>query len=152
MRIAVSRQIDAQVERVFEVFTELDRASERIGGIESVEVLTDGPFGEGTRWTETRRMGGRLASETMTITGFDPPRSYTAEAKSCGAHYTTTLSFDPAGSGTKVTMSFGGVPTNLMARLMMIVMGPLMRGTITKMIAQDLDDLAQVCEAGDRTA
>lgn len=150
MRVVYSREINAPPHRVFEVFSDLPNAAERISGIESVEMLTDGPVGKGTRWTETRKMMGKLSSETMTITGFDPPKSYTAEAESCGAHYTSVFTFEPAGEGTRVTMTFEGRPVSLFAKLMM-PLGALMSGALKKMIAKDLDDLARYCEGGGKT-
>lgn len=147
MRIEIIRQINAPPDRVFAVFTDLRHAADHIDAIEAVEVLTDGPFGEGTRWKETRRIGGRSTSETMTITAVDSPRSYTAEARSCGALYTSTFTFEPTGTGTKVAMSFAGRPTHLLGKLFLITLGALMRNTIKNMVAKDMDNLARVCEA-----
>jgi carbon monoxide dehydrogenase subunit G len=147
MKVDVSKQIDAPVERVFEVFTDLHHAAERIAGIVSVEVLTDGPFTVGTRWKETRKMMGKLATETMWITAVEPSRSYTAEAESCGTHYTSTYTFESENGTTRVTMSFRGRPMTLLAKLMS-PLGYFMTGMIRKMLVEDMDDLAAVCEAG----
>ena len=119
----------------------LEHAPQRISGIVSVELLTDGPMREGTRWKETRKMMGKEATETMWITRFDPPRCYVAEAESCGTHYVSTLSFEQAGGGTRVTMSFEGRPVTLLAKLLSAPMGWMMKGAVRKMIAQDLADL-----------
>lgn len=148
MKIAVTRQINAPIERVFDVFTDLPRAAERIRGIESVEVLTDGPFAVGTRWKETRKMMGKLATETMWVTAVEPSRSYTAEAASCGTHYTSTYTFEAFDGGTRVMMSFMSRPTTLLGKLMS-PLGVLMSGAIRKMLVKDMDDLAGVCESGD---
>lgn len=148
MQLQVTRQINAPVERVFDVFTDLHNAAERIAGIESVEVLTDGPFAVGTRWKETRKMMGKLATETMWITAVQANRSYTAEAESCGTHYTSTYTFEPIDGGTRVTMTFTGRPMTLLAKLVS-PLGCLMTGTIRKMLIKDMDDLAVVCEAAD---
>lgn len=146
MKAEVTRQIAAPIESVFDVFTDLPRAADRISGIESVEMLTDGPFAVGTRWKETRKMMGKLATETMWITAVELNRSYTAEAESCGTHYTTMFTFEPADGGTRVTMSFAGQPMTLLAKLMS-PLGRLMSGAIKKMLAKDLDDLAAACES-----
>ena len=87
--ITVVKIIDAPLDRVFEVFTDLPGTPGRISAITKLEVLTDGPIGVGTRWRETRVMFGREATETMEITAIDPPRSYSAAANSCGCHYET---------------------------------------------------------------
>lgn len=145
MRIEVSRQINAPIERVFEVYTDLPNAADRISGIESIEVLTDEPFAVGTRWKETRIMMGKAATEKMWITAVEPNKSYTAEAESCGTHYASTYTFEAIDGGTRVTMSFAGRPVKLWAWLMM-PLGVLMVGSLKKMMAKDLDDLAAVCE------
>ena len=146
MQIQITRQINAPIDRVYDVFTDLPRAADRISGIESVKVLTDGPFEVGTRWQETRKMMGKLATETMWITAAEPNTSYTAEAESCGTHYTSTFTFEAVDGGTRVTMSFSGKPVTLIAKLLS-PLGVLMTGTIKKMVAQDLADLAGVCES-----
>ena len=146
MQVEVSRQIDAPLNRVFEVFTDLGNAPDRISGIESVELLTDGPMREGTRWKETRQVMGKEATETMWITRFDPPRCYVAEAESCGTHYVSTLSFEEVGGVTRVTMSFEGKAVTLAGKLLSLPMGLLMKGTVRKMIAQDLEDLGAYLE------
>ena len=145
MQLQITRQINAPLDRVFDVFTDLRAAAERVGGIESVEVLTDGPFAVGTRWKETRKMMGKLATETMWISAVEVNRSYTAEAESCGTHYTSTYTFEESDGGTLVTMSFAGRPVTLLAKLMS-PLGCLMAGMIRKMLVKDLDDLAGVCE------
>ncbi len=63
--ITTSVLVLAPVDRTFEAFCELDKAVERIPGITALEVLTDGPFGEGTRWRETRLMFKKEATEEM---------------------------------------------------------------------------------------
>lgn len=42
-------------------------------GLEKVEPLTDGPYGEGTRWRETRRLMGKEAVEEFEVRRFEPP-------------------------------------------------------------------------------
>jgi len=147
MQIEVSRQINAPLEQVFEVFTDLPNAPDRITGIVSVEMLTDGPMAEGTRWKETRKMMGKEATETMWITTFDPPNRYVAEAESCGTHYISILSFEPNDGGTSVTMSFEGKPLTLVAKLFSLPMGFLMKGMLRKMVAKDLEDQKAYCES-----
>ena len=44
-----------------------------IPDITALEMLSEGPFGEGTRWRETRVMFKKEAVEEMWVTGFPPP-------------------------------------------------------------------------------
>lgn len=145
--LTVSIHVSAPIERVFETFTELDKAAERIPGITALELLTDGPFGNGTRWRETRVMFKKEAVEEMWVTGFDPPNSYTVEAESHGMRYGTLFTFTPDGDGTQVTWAFTGTALSLGAKLMAPLFNLLMKGTMKKCMLGDLEALRDVCES-----
>lgn len=143
--ITVSIPVPAPIERVFEVFTELDKAVERIPSIVSLEVLSEGPFGEGTRWRETRVMFKKEAIEEMWVTGFEPPRSYNVEAESHGSLYSTKYTFEPDGDGTRVTWAFTGTPISLGAKIMGPIFNVLLKGTMKKCMLDDLEALRDAC-------
>ena len=147
--ITVSTHVSAPIERVFEVYTELDKAVERIPDIVSLEVLSEGPFGEGTRWRETRVMFKKEATEEMWVTGFDPPKSYTVDAESHGMHYSTLFSFTPDADGTKVSWTFSGTAQTLGTKIMSPIFNVLMKGTMKKCMLRDLEALRDVCERGE---
>lgn len=147
MRQVIVRQpCAAPVETVWEVATDLAHASSTIGGITSTQVLTQGPFGVGTRWRETRTMLGRDASEEMEITAVEPGRSYTALAESSGMRYTTTWELVPTDDGTEIVMRFSGEPTNRISRLMSPLTG-LMASSVEKAMRADMADLARAAES-----
>ena len=125
--VEVQATIAAPPERVFEAATDLASLPETMSGIDSVEALSDGPFGAGTRWRETRTLYGRQATEEMWVTGFDPPRSYVVEAESHGARYRTEITFVPEGDGTRVTFVFGARPVSFVARLFSVFSGLMMK-------------------------
>ncbi len=139
----------APPERVFRIATDLRQLPEIIEGLDRVEVLTDGPMGEGTRWRETRTLHGRQATEEMRVTAFDPPRSFVVEADSHGVHYRTAFSFEPEGAGTRVAMEFTGRPRTLFARAFSLVMGRFMERSLRKVLERDLEDVRRAAEAGD---
>lgn len=150
MKMTVSHDVAAPAETLFDVLTDLEHAADRISGIEKVEILEQGPggtFGVGTKWKETRRFGGKEATETMWITEVEPGRQYVAEAQSCGTKYRSTLRAEPAGpSQSRVVMEFEGVPVSLMAKLMM-PLGFLMKGMVRKALLADCADIARAAEA-----
>jgi len=156
--LIVSTHVAAPIERVFEVFTDIPKAAERIPGITKIEMLSEGPFRIGTRWRETRVIMKKEATEEMWVTGCDPPRSYAVEAESRGTHYDTLFEFTPDGDGTKVTWTFKGTPLTFGAKLMSGVFGLLFKGMMRKFLLADLEALRDVCEgkvpasAGGRTA
>ena len=141
------RHVAAPVERVWALATDLEGAPRVVRGIESVEVLTPGLFGVGTRWRETRRMFGRSATEEMTVTAVEPHRSDAVVASGPGVRYVSTFAFAPAaGGGTDVTATFGGRPTTTVARVLAAVTAALGRRAIAKALEQDLQDIATAAE------
>jgi len=145
--VVASTLVAAPIDSVFEVYTDLGKAAERIPDIKALEILTDGPVGEGTRWRETRVMFGKQAVEEMRISRFDRPNRYTVEANSHGMRYETLMEFTPEGDGTKVTWTFDGTPLTLGSKIMAPIFGLLMKGTMRKCLQRDLDALRDVCEA-----
>lgn len=141
-QFTVTKYFDAPPAVAFEYATNLEKAAERIEGIQKLEVLTEGPVGVGTRFRETRVMFKREATEEMEITKFSPPTSYEVEATSHGCHYHTIFTFTPKGEGTEVELVFNAHALTMTAKIMSFVMAPLMRSAM-KCIGQDLDDLAR---------
>ncbi len=144
----MSRHVASPVGRVWEVATDLTGAPDVLRAVTSVEVLTDGPFGVGTRWRETRTMLGRSATEEMAVTAVDPHRSYTAEAHSGGARYVSTFTFVPAAGGTDVTVGFAGTPTGRVTAALAALTAPLVRRSVVTALRADLADIAAAAERG----
>ncbi len=136
----LTKRVGAPPERVFAIYTDLANAEERLSGVTRLEMLTDGPVREGTRFRETRIVFKREATEEMEITRFDPGRGYSVEADSCGAHYRTDFRFSPDGDGTRVDVEFTSKPVTFAAKLMS-PLGALMKGPMIKLFERDLDDL-----------
>ncbi len=144
--VTVQHLVKADPDTTFRVFADIPNTATMIAGIDSIEMLSEGPVGIGTRWRETRIMMGKVATEEMWVTGFDPPRSYVVEAESHGTHYHSRYDFEPAEGGTRVTLRFEGRPQSIAAKLMTIV-GYLFMGQIRKMLAQDMADAAAHAES-----
>jgi carbon monoxide dehydrogenase subunit G len=144
----VREQINAPPAAVFAAASDFPNAAERIGGIKKMEMLTQGPVGVGTRFRETRVMFGKEATETMEVVDFQPGRSYTLSASSCGCEYRTVVSVQPAGSGggSEVTFDFSGQPLTFVAKVMAALMGWMMKGACLKAVRQDLADLKAAVE------
>ena len=144
--MTLGQDVAATPEEVWRVITDLDRAADVVSSIKEVWRLDgeDG-FGVGTRWRETRVMLGREASETMEVTAIDEGRSYTVEAESRGAHYTSVMAVEPNGDGSRLSMTFEARPTTTVARLMALF-GRLFEGSARKAMARDLRDVAAAAE------
>jgi len=146
MQFQMSTQIAADPAKTFFAFTDLANTSKNIRGIKALEVITEGPIGVGTRFRETRTMFGKDAVETMEITAFDPPRSYSVGCDSCGARFDTTFRFTPDAGGTRVDVNMNTVATSFFAKVMSPVMGLMMAATMRKCFENDLADIKAVAE------
>lgn len=144
-RITAQTVISASQDRVFDVFTDFERAPERVRAIKRLELLTDGPAAEGTTWRETRQMFGRVETLRMKIAAMQRPHNYTITCKAHGGEYATDFQFATVENGTRVTMVFRFQPRSRMAKLMS-PMSRMLSGTIRKFLKQDLQDLKNACE------
>jgi len=142
----VTKHIDAPPARVFECAADFANAASRITGITRVEMLTDGPVRVGTRFRETRVMFKREATEELEVTAFDPPRSYAIGAVSCGSRFHTEFRFTPKGTGTEVALDFQAEPLTFFAKVMSVLMKPMIKAC-AKAVGKDLDDLKAAIEA-----
>lgn len=145
MRIELEKNIAAPVETVFALATDFATMDKRISGVVRVEMLTEGPVGVGTRFSETRVMFGKEHAETMEVTAFEKNKRVGLLAGGCGCRYDSGFEFEPTESGTRVKLFIVATPQTLMARLMTPV-GWLVKPTMRKMIEQDLEDLRIACE------
>jgi len=142
----VTRRIEAPVEKAFAAFTDFDLVSETITGIKSFEVLTDGPFEKGTRFKETRLMGKKERTEEMEISAFDPGKSYTISANSCGCEMHFDHRFRAEAGGTVFEMEGRMKAVSFFAKLTRPFWG-LMSGWMRKCVNKDLDQMIEMIEA-----
>ena len=143
--VTVTQRIEAPVETVFRLATDVDHWAGRITGITKVERLTNGPVGVGTRFKETRMMFGKQATETMEFSAFEPNRRYQLTADSCGALYQTEFRFEPDGTGTRLSVDMRVTARSFFAKLMK-PLAWLMCGMMKKCLMKDLDDLKAAAE------
>ncbi|MEL7498555.1 MAG: SRPBCC family protein [Planctomycetota bacterium] len=146
MNIEMTKQIEAPISQVFEVFSDFPNCHQHIDGIERIEMLTAGPVGVGTTFKETRVMFGRESTEEMTVTAFQPDQHYVVEADSCGAHFVSKFQFSKTDTGTMVTVRLHTTALTLFAKLMSPI-SRMMAGTMKKMIMADVDQLKTRCES-----
>ncbi|MEU3606931.1 SRPBCC family protein [Streptomyces sp. NPDC035033] len=144
----VERRVAASPGRVWESITDLPELPRVLSGVQRVEVLTEGVFGVGTRWRETRRMFGKEATEEMTVTECEPPDRYVTVAGSHGMRYVSELSLRADGPGASVLrMTFSARPADGRApKLLARLLARLGTKAVAKALAKDLDDIARAVE------
>jgi uncharacterized protein YndB with AHSA1/START domain len=143
--IKVSNVIAAPVDRVFQLFTDIEHGPAHVSDIKRVEMLTPGGVRRGTRWRETRDIVGVQDSAEMEITSFERNRMYTITHHKAGVQLDTTFWFEPVDGGTNVTIEFelepGGVPPGFLAPL-----GWAIEGKVKQVLSHDLADLKHAIE------
>ena len=149
-RFTATKHLPHPVEDVFAASSDFANAADNVEAITKTEILTDGPVGVGTRFTETRVIFKREATETMEVSVFDPPNRYVLLADSCGTKYETTLDFEPRDGGTQLTMTFDARPYTIMGKIMGFIFRPMMKSML-KMVEKDFDDLSASLTARQRS-
>jgi hypothetical protein len=128
------------VERVFELFTDIQGAPAQVGAIENTKLLTPGGFHLGTRWLETRQVLGRRDEAEMEVTAFETNRGYTITHTKAGVRIDAEFAFVPNGNGTTVSIEFAlnphGLPPALLAPLEWAI-----SGKVRDVLLNDLQDL-----------
>jgi carbon monoxide dehydrogenase subunit G len=145
------RRIGAPAERVWAAATDVAGACERMSGVERIELLSDGPFGVGTRWRETRIALDQRPTEEMLVVDCDPPRRIVLEVRGGDSVSRAVTTLVPAGPATTdVEVTFESTPRSVAGRLLGAVLGTLAARTVLATLNRDLEDLARWCEQVDR--
>lgn len=156
--VAVSRLVDAPVDEVWRVFTDLGGRCGWLSTVTEVQVLTTGAFGAGTVWRETRTMvDGEAVTEEFRVRECSPPEGFAVASPGIGADYRMTYTFTPVDhgrhkGGTMVTVVQDGAPTQRGGRWLALVFGGLAAMTVESALRRDLDALATAASAGPAAA
>ncbi|MER6100106.1 SRPBCC family protein [Streptomyces sp. NPDC001728] len=146
--VVVERRVAASPGRVWESITDLPEMPRVLSGVERVEVLTEGGFGVGTRWRETRRMLGKEATEEMTVTESEPPDRYVTVADSHGMHYVSELTLTPDGTGaTTLRMAFSATPAGRTPGVLGRLVARFGAKAVARALAKDLSEIARAVES-----
>lgn len=143
--IHIQEHIQAPIDQVFARLTDFANAADVVGAITKVEMVSDGPAGLGTRFRETRVMFGQAATEEMEVVAFDPPRSYALGAESHGSRYLSTFTLTEQDGGTAVELVFEAMPLTLFAKVMSVLMKPMLKKIMGE-CAKDLADAKRSLE------
>ena len=147
--ISLTQHVNAPVAKVWAVISDIPGSAATLSGIESIQMLSNGPYGEGTRWKETRSMMGKSETVEMWVSQADPPRSTTVKALQGGADYTTRMTLADRDGGTDLTLTFGAdmVNPSRIHKLAMAVFGKLGMRITGKALAKDLAEIAAKAES-----
>lgn len=142
----LSRTIPASPANVWHTLTDLDQISEMLEGVTSVEVLTNGAYGIGTRWRETRKMMGMEGTEEMEVVDNDPLSRTVVEAVSGSTTYRTVFALESnaAQTVTTLTMDFSAASPEAQGfkKVVASTLGKLGMKVTAKAMTKDLEDIA----------
>lgn len=143
IQFTVSQSFSQPPIRVFEALTDLGGASTWMPNLVGIDVLTQGPFGVGTEWRETRKLFGKEATEQFEVTRCDPPTRISirvdgTKGDSRRGEYLFDYRIEPSGDGTEVVLD--GAVRGLTG--VTAIVGKLMVGPFRKACAKDLMALA----------
>ncbi|MBN9130353.1 MAG: SRPBCC family protein [Paenarthrobacter ureafaciens] len=145
----LTQHIKASPEKVWAVISDIPGSAATLTGIDSVQMLSEGPYGEGTRWKEARTMMGRQETVEMWVAEADPPRSTTVKAHQGGAAYTTRFSLAGRDAGTDLTLTFGAevLKPTLLSKVGMALFGKIGLSITRKALGKDLAEIAAKAES-----
>lgn len=140
--IVVSRDIDAPKSVVFQTVADVREFAKANPKIVKYEFLTDQQSGEGTRFRETRILGGKEACTELEVTEFVENDHIRLVANSHGTIWDTVISVNENHGATTLTLRMEAHSYRLLARLINF----LFQGMIQKEVAKDLDQVKSYCE------
>jgi carbon monoxide dehydrogenase subunit G len=156
-KTSLTQHINAPADKVWAVISDIPGSAATLSGIDSVQMLTEGPYAEGTRWKETRTMMGRAETVEMSVAQSQPPSprgggtpgSTTIKAMQGGADYTSRFALADRDGGTDLTLTFSAEvlkPTRF-SKVMMAVFGPIGMRITRRALAKDLAEIAAKAES-----
>jgi carbon monoxide dehydrogenase subunit G len=145
----LSQHVNASREKVWTVISDIPGSARTLSGVRAIQMLSEGPYGEGTRWKETRSMMGRQETVEMHVSQSDPPRSTTVRARQGGTDYTTRITLEERDGGTGLTLFFGAevLKPTFLSKIMMAAFGKIGMSVTRKSLAKDLAEIAAKAES-----
>ena len=137
--------IDRPRARVWEFITEPANAARWMPNLRSLEVITEGPLGVGSKYRETRRFKGRDNTAEIEVTAWEPPAIYAAGTPLAGTffEYRYELS-SPTESSTHLELIASAKPSSALGKLAAIPMIKAME----KADGEHLDAIKRAVEGG----
>lgn len=147
MTLSSQIPVNASPQSLWAVISDIENATERISGIDKVEILEKPESGlPGLKWRETRTLFGKQAVETMWITEAEENHYYQTRAENHGMVYISRMFIAEENGQTYIGMSFEGKPQTFGARIIGALMMPFFKKATKKAMLQDLQDIKIAAE------
>ncbi len=146
MKASASIEINASKEQIWKFVTDYTKWVENITAILAVEVIKESDTFLGFKWRETRMMFGKKGDEIMWVTDAIENKLYKTRAESHGSIYITTVSIEDIDDGCILMQEFEGQPQKIMGKIMMGLMGSMMKKSTETALYADLVDIKSYVE------
>lgn len=140
--IVITRTINAPIEKVFWAVADVHEFGKALPHAIGVEYLSENKTGVGARFRETRNLRGKEATTELEVTEHVENDHVRMVADSHGTVWDTTFAVRQAEAGTVLTTTMDARAHKLLPRLI----NPLIRGMVSKAVADDMDLAKTYCE------
>ena len=133
--------IDKPVKDVFAFVTNPANMSKWNSAVVSMEQITPGAVGMGTKFKTVGEMLGRRIEGEMQVIAFEPDSKYGFQMNAGPVQVNVTLGFKTVGTGTKLSLNAQGNPGGLFK-----LAEGVMQGRVKSMMEENLTRLKSVLE------
>lgn len=137
----LNERIEKPLDDVWRFFVDHENARAWMPDITRLEKMSEGPVRLGTRYRETRKMGGKEHTATLEVTAFEERKVYAGTVEEKGVRGTYTYTFAPEGQATRIRMV-----ADVKARGLMKLMLPMFVRMMKKQDGGQLERLKRALE------
>ena len=135
--------VDRPIKDVFGFVSNLNNMSKWNSAVVSLQQVTPGAVGVGTKFKSVGEMMGRRIEGEVQVTSYEPDTKTGFQMNAGPMQINVTISFKPVGTGTKISLNAQGNP----AGVFKLAEG-VMQGRIKSMMEENLARLKSVLEKG----
>ena len=143
INLDLSTLIDRPVKDVFAFVTNPSNMSKWNSAVVSMQQITPGPVGMGTKFKSVGEMMGRRIEGEMQVVAFEPDSKYGFQMNAGPVQVNVVLNFKTVGTGTKLSLNAQGNPGGLFK-----LAEPVMAGRVKVLMEENLVRLKSVLEKG----
>lgn len=143
INLDLSAMIDRPVKDVFAFITNPSTMPKWNSAVVSVEQITPGAVGIGTKFKNVGELLGRRLEGEAQVTAFEPDSKYGIQMNAGPMQVNVVFSFKAVGTGTKLSLNAQGNPAGLFK-----LAEPVMQARVKAMMEENLARLKSVLEKG----
>lgn len=127
-------------EKVFSYLTEIEKLQQWTP-FKNVKLLTDGPMGIGSRFTQSVEIIGKTIESEVEVTDYNAPTLLALKSISGPVNFVQSFTLTPTAEGTHLKVDMEGEPTGLLK-----VAQPLLKPAVEKQLHDQVNKLKHLLE------